>query len=67
MNKILSIILISIFTIIIMTGCNEKVSSENTKADKNEESQDDNLRISNLRDGTSHMPTKPALYRSKML
>lgn len=40
MKKILSIILISIFTIIIMTGCNEKVSSENTKADKNEESQE---------------------------
>lgn len=40
MRKKLGIILISICTIIIMTGCSEKVSSKNTVGDKSEDSQE---------------------------
>lgn len=40
MKKRFSIILISICTIIMMTGCNEKVSKNNTENSENKESQE---------------------------
>lgn len=40
MKKIFGIILISLCTIIMMTGCNKKVSSENAETSKNEDSQE---------------------------
>ena len=40
MKKIFNIILISICIITIMTGCNKKVSDENTNTYKNKDSQD---------------------------
>lgn len=40
MKKIFNIILISICTITIMTGCNKKVSDENTNDYKNKDSQE---------------------------
>lgn len=40
MKKIFCIILISLCTIIMMTGCNKKVSSESVKTRKNKDSQE---------------------------
>ncbi|WP_434797120.1 TIGR03943 family putative permease subunit [Terrisporobacter vanillatitrophus] len=40
MKKVFCIILISLCTIIMMTGCNKKVSSESVKTHKNEDSQE---------------------------
>lgn len=40
MKKVLGIILISLCTIIIMTGCNKKVSSESAEIHRNEDSQE---------------------------
>lgn len=40
MKKVFCIILISLCTIIMMTGCNKKVSSESAETHKNEDSQE---------------------------
>ena len=40
MKQIFGIILISICTIMMMTGCNEKVSNENTNINKSQDSQE---------------------------